>query len=174
MQGSISHRLLVVTAVLLLGAAGLRADDGPAANGVDLHVVNYKGLSDIIDRSKGKVVVVDFWSTTCLPCQREFPNLVRMHQEYARDGLVAVSVSLEENPLDTETRQKALAFLRRKNATLTNVMLNESTEVWQQKFDQATVPFVYVFNREGKWVKKFSGKFDYAQVERLALDLLKK
>ena len=42
-----------------------------------------------------------------------------------------------------------------------------------EKFDQERVPFVYVFNREGKWVKKFSGKFDYAEVERLA-DLLKK
>ncbi len=54
---------------------------------------------------EGKVVVVDFWASWCVPCRRSFPWLNDMHARYADQGLVIIGVNL-----DTD-RDDAMAFL---------------------------------------------------------------
>src|SRR3954466_14751176 len=71
---------------------GLIAAPPPVA----VKVVRYDGLTDLVKQNKGKVVVVDFWADYCVPCKREFPKLVALHEKHAKAGLVAVSVSLDE------------------------------------------------------------------------------
>jgi hypothetical protein len=88
-----------------------------------------------------------------------------MHKKYARDGFEAVSVSLDD-PADKETMQKVARFLESKQATFTNVVLDEKPEVWQEKLQFDGPPCVFVFNREGKWTK-FSPGFEYGDVEKL-------
>ena len=94
-----------------------------------------------------------------------------MHNKYAKDGLAAVSVSLDD-PKDKKARQNVLDFLRKQKATLTNLILDEKSEVWQEKLKFDGPPCVFVFDREGKW-KKFESP-DYAEVEKYALERLKK
>jgi cytochrome c biogenesis protein CcmG/thiol:disulfide interchange protein DsbE len=55
---------------------------------------------------EGKVVVLDFWASWCVPCRRSFPWMNQMHQKYADEGLVIVAVNLDNNAVD------AAAFLR--------------------------------------------------------------
>src|SRR5690349_12369082 len=47
---------------------------------VTLAVVKYDQLTAAIKEQRGKIVVVDIWSTSCRPCIAEFPNLVKLHQ----------------------------------------------------------------------------------------------
>jgi thiol-disulfide isomerase/thioredoxin len=44
---------------------------------------------------KGKVVLINAWATWCGPCRYEIPELKRLHQEYADDGLEIVGVSID-------------------------------------------------------------------------------
>ena len=97
-----------------------------------------------------------------------------MHKRYAKDGLAAISVSLD--PLDPGPRTKddVLAFLRSQGADFTNLLLDEPIEVWDKKLRFSFPPCYYVFSRQGRWTKfqPDDEKFDQKDVERLIVKLL--
>src|SRR5207249_4554750 len=73
---------LALLGAALLGGAAVRSGETPR---VEVKEVKYAGLGDLVRQNRGKVVVLDFWATYCLPCKREFPHLVGLHKKYARD-----------------------------------------------------------------------------------------
>jgi hypothetical protein len=111
-----------------------------------------------------------------------------MHKKYAKDGLVAISVNID--PLkDPDTgkdeadmvKARALQFLQSKGASITNLLLDEPREVWQGKFGFVGPPTLFVFDRQGRWVRFKSDdeslKVDekthhYPEVEALVQKLL--
>ena len=160
-----------VLAGMLLVLGGLAGAQQPSGGKVELKVVKYDELGDIIRQNRGKVVVVDFWATNCGPCKELFPELVEMHRKYARDGLVAISVSTDDLSESPESKEVALKFLQKQNATFTNLLLDEKGEFWAEKLHSNALPFCFVFNRDGKWYQ-FKGKDSYAQIEPLVQQLL--
>src|SRR5579884_3721763 len=133
---------------LLLPAA--RAADSTPAPGskVDLKVVKYDGLADTVRQLRGKVVVVDFWGNTCIPCKKAFPHLVELNRKYAGDGLAAVSVCVAAfDPFEPDQEKaEALKYLRSKEATFTNLLLDEKEDVLKDRLRIESIPCVYVFN----------------------------
>jgi thiol-disulfide isomerase/thioredoxin len=163
------HRCL---AVLLVGAmAALSAGQPP--DKVELKIVKYDDLCDGINTLKGKVVVVDVWAYWCHPCKAEFPHLVELHEKYAKDGLKAVSISLDFPPNDAKVKAEVVKFLESKGAKFTNYLLVEAedNEFWQKKFHAYGPPLVFVFDHEGKWTQ-FKGEKAYGEVEKLVRELL--
>jgi thiol-disulfide isomerase/thioredoxin len=163
---------LILPALVMFGTLPVAAQEkAPAA--VEIKVVKYAGLGQIIKQQKGKIVVVDFWSDTCIPCKKEFPHLVEMHKKYSGDGVVTISVSLDDAKEDG-TAAKVRKFLEAQHATFTNLILDEKPEVWQDKLKFDGPPCVYVFGRDGKVAKQFKDEFTFADVESLVKELLEK
>jgi hypothetical protein len=108
-------------------------------------------------------------------CKKEFPHLVEMRRKYSAEGLVAVSVSLDD-PADAQAKEAVLKFLKARQATFTNVLLDETAEVWQEKLKFAGPPCFFVFNRDGKYRKFAGGEVDedLGNVEKQAVEFLKK
>lgn len=121
-------------------------EEEKAADKVELKTVKYDKLNEAIRSHRGKVVVVDVWASWCLPCKQEFPHLVALHRKYAADGLVCLSVSVDEE----KTAAKALEFLQKQKATFGNYRLDEETDFWQEKWDLKGIPAVFVFDRDGR------------------------
>jgi thiol-disulfide isomerase/thioredoxin len=46
---------------------------------------------------KGKVVLVDFWSTSCPPCRREMPALVQLYRDFRESGFEVVAINMDED-----------------------------------------------------------------------------
>jgi hypothetical protein len=94
-----------------------------------------------------------------------------MHEKYAKDGLVCLSVSVD----DPDEQAKTLAFLTKQQATFANYLIAEPGEVWQPKLDVSAPPSVLVFGRDGKRVRKFTTEdpFTYEDVEKVVVPLLK-
>ena len=155
---------------LCLVAAGRPTTDAK----VTVTVVKYDGLTDLIRKNKGKVLVLDFWADYCIPCKREFPKLVALHNQHAKAGLIAVSVSLDDLT-DDGAKDKVVKFLEKQKATMTNLILDERPEVWQAKLKIDGPPLVMVFNRQGELEQKFVDKdVDYAAIGKLVAELLSK
>ncbi|HEX7469989.1 MAG TPA: TlpA disulfide reductase family protein [Verrucomicrobiae bacterium] len=94
---------------------------------------------------KGKVVLVDFWATWCMPCRIELPNVLQTYEKYHAQGFEIAGVSLDE---DQPTLER---------------LIKESKMTWQQFFDGKRyenklarkygvnkVPTTYLLDREGK------------------------
>lgn len=47
---------------------------------------------------RGKVVLVDFWASWCIPCRQSFPWLRAMAEKYGEQGLVVVAINLDKRP----------------------------------------------------------------------------
>jgi thiol-disulfide isomerase/thioredoxin len=163
-------RRWALVGLLFLSAAVPAFAEDKADGAVGLKVVKYDGLGDLVRQNAGKVVVVDFWATTCIPCRKEMPNLVAMHKKYAKDGFAAITVSVDEEANNPEVQAEALKFLRKVNAAFDNVILDEKPAFWQEKLRFGTVPCVFVFDRQGKWRQFKEG--GYAEIEKVVVELL--
>lgn len=71
----------------------------------DFTVTLTSGEVYTLSENKGKVVMVDFWSTTCPPCIEEIPNLRKIFLENREKGFEIISISLDDN------KEKLDAFL---------------------------------------------------------------
>jgi thiol-disulfide isomerase/thioredoxin len=112
---------------------------------------------------RGKVVVVDVWSTWCEPCVREFPNLVGLHRQYAED-VACISLNVDYIGVDTEPpesfRDKVLEFTRRHEATFQNVISSDPDEEVLKALDAFSVPVVQVYDRDGNLRETFTNDDD--------------
>lgn len=157
-------------------AASASVDDSD----VKVQILDFEGITQLVAAHKGQVVVMDGWSTSCLPCMREFPNLVKLHKKYGPDKLVCISLSFNYEgigkPEDAEVIEPVLAFLRRQGATFENVLSSEESDVLYEKFKLASIPAVFVYDQEGNLRKRFDSEdgrhFTYADVEKLVVQLL--
>jgi thiol-disulfide isomerase/thioredoxin len=146
---------------------------------VEIQVVKYEQLTDAVKAHRGKVVVVDAWGTFCAPCKEEFPHLVEMHKKYGADGLVCISVCIpfsDKNPL--KDKPAALTFLTEQRAVFQNFLLENGWKVCNDKWDVSGVPVTFVFDREGRRVRKFNNddpksSYTMKDVEMLVQELLK-
>jgi hypothetical protein len=98
---------------------------------------------------------------------------VQLHQRYAKDGLVCLSVSVDV----PDRRDGALQFLRQENATFANYWLDEKDTLWADKLDIGGPPAVFVFDRQGRRAAKFDTNdpdkpFDLTDVEKVVRKLL--
>jgi thiol-disulfide isomerase/thioredoxin len=117
--------------------------------------VKYDGLKQEILKHRGKVVVVDFWAINCPPCREALPEYIKLQKELEDRGLVVITVSVDP----VEKFARANEILSDMQSPLRNLHLDEPVDVWTQKFDFKSLPFAYVFDRRGKWVRFRS--FDY-------------
>ena len=117
--------------------------------------VKYDGLKQEILKHRGKVVLVDFWATNCPPCKAAMPHYIELQKKLADRGLVVITVSVDP----VERLGGANKFMTSIESPLRNVLLDEPSEMWQKKFEVVGLPFAYVFDRHGKWVRFRS--FDY-------------
>src|SRR6185369_8806786 len=57
--------------------------------------VDARVLAERIAKERGRVVLVNFWATWCVPCREEFPDLSRLQHKYRTRGLQVLGVSTD-------------------------------------------------------------------------------
>ncbi len=107
--------LAVLLLVVAGGCAGRSNPSGPA-EAVTVRVVDEAEFAEVLDRHRGKVVLVDIWATWCLNCLELFPHTVELSRQYADRGLVVVSLSMD----DPDEQAAVLEKLQSNNATFEN------------------------------------------------------
>src|SRR5262249_10312627 len=118
------------------------------------------GLKQEVLKHRGKVVIVDFWATNCPPCMKSFPKFIKMHEKYADKGLVVIAVSIDPVEEDNLAVNLANKFLTQSKSPFINLLLDEPKELMAKQLDYVSLPFYYVFDRRGKWMRYRA--YDYA------------
>ena len=127
--------------------------NSPGSAEVKLKQVTIPELEKAIADQKGKVVVLDIWFLGCAPCVKKFPTFVEMHNAYAGEGLVCMSVDVEMD--ENEKQDKVLEFLKDKQATFANFILKDdvtTVDAWQKKNDANATPSYVAYNPKGERV----------------------
>ena len=151
---------------------------------VEVKLLDFDGIQKLIAGHRGKVVVMDAWSTSCKPCLEEFHNLVELHHTYGPDRVACVSLSFDYEGIGEPEaeRERVLKFLRGQRATFDNVLSSEESDQLYRKYKLASVPAVFVYGRDGKLAKRFDNerarskaeKFTYGQVKQFVAELVSK
>jgi cytochrome c biogenesis protein CcmG/thiol:disulfide interchange protein DsbE len=106
---------------------------------------------------RGKVVVLNFWATWCMPCIEEMPSLVRMQQNLKDRGVTVVAVSLDQ---DQDAYQR---FLHNHNISLLTV--RDDKQQSNNLYGTIKFPETYIIDRNGIMRRKFIGAVDWSQPE---------
>ncbi len=161
----------------------------PESTEVTTKVMDYAGIQMLIESYRGKVVVVDIWSTQCPPCIKELPGLVELDKAYSNDDVKCITVSLDYGGIAGESPEKYQApdgqlmkILTSIGVTCDNIIAADDSETMLKKLDLVAPPAVYVYGRDGKLAKRFDNEgegvteataFTYEDVKPLVAELVK-
>lgn len=138
----------------------------PEFKGITSYInTNQTKLSDL----KGKVVLVDFWTYSCINCIRTLPYLVDWNQKYSDKGLVIVGVHSPEFEFEKNINNVKQAVAR--FGIKYPVLLDNDHETWNA-FQNSYWPRKYLVDSDGYIRYDHIGEGGYAETENAIKSLL--
>ncbi|MSQ07200.1 MAG: redoxin domain-containing protein [Dehalococcoidia bacterium] len=122
-----------------------------------------------IQALRGQVVLVDFWTYTCVNCIRTFPYLKLWHARYADDGLVILGVHTPEFEFEKDLDNVVRAT--RDNGILWPVALDNDFTTWEN-YSNRYWPAKYLVDQDGVVRYTHFGEGEYAATEKKIRELL--
>ena len=166
------HLLIILTAALAV-AAGIyllegrsrsRSVSGGHALAPDFSLPNLAGGQLDLSSYRGKVVLLDFWATWCVPCREEIPHFVELQDKYRDRGLQIIGVSMDDGP------EPVRDFYQRFKMNYPVVMGNAKTgEIYGGVLG---LPIAFVIGRDGRIYTKHIGATDVSVLEKEIASLL--
>ncbi|MGD1091971.1 MAG: TlpA disulfide reductase family protein [Bryobacteraceae bacterium] len=150
--------------VLCAAASSLKAQK--------LTPVDEAGYPKLVASYKGKVVLMDFWATWCVPCRKEMPDLAKLGQNLKARGFELVTISAD----DPDKEIAALKVLKDDGVAGAAYMKKAKDD---DKFSDAidpkwggALPALFLYDRTGKKVRSFIGETPVKDLEAAILKLL--
>jgi len=115
---------------------------------------------------RGKVVLIDFWTYTCVNCRRTLPHIQRWHERYAKKGLVVIGVHSPEFDFEKKAENVESAV---KGLKLTYpIAIDSDKSVWKA-FNNRFWPARYLIDKDGYVTHMHFGEgaFDTSEAEIL-------
>jgi peroxiredoxin len=108
----------------------------------DFTLTDLSGKSWTLSSLRGKIVLVNFWATWCPPCRKEMPDLDTLAHRFAKQGLVVLSLS------DEDDHAKVAAYVSSHNINYPILLDPDGTTA--KKFHVEGIPKTFIFDRTGK------------------------
>jgi len=157
--------LVVLGAATIVSVATLssahQTQAAAAARSDDIRQIDLEGLKKILRRDPRdtRPLLVNFWATWCDPCRDEFPDLVKLDDDYRSKPLNFVSISLDDVQ---DIRSAVPKFLKEMKANMHVVLLNVSDPEPAIKVVDPTwdgqLPATFLYDKDGKIVFKHFGR----------------
>lgn len=166
MQKKITRYVAAAAAVLAIGVGGYFA---PGHRGQTAPAVPYTlldGSRHSVTELRGKVVLVNFWATTCATCVKEMPQMVATYNEYKTRGLDFVAVAMSHDP-----PASVVSYAERKKLPF-QVAIDNTGAVARSFGDVEFTPTTFVIDKRGEIVERYVGEPDFAALHTLVERLL--
>lgn len=159
--------LMYATAAIAAGGGGVllwQLQDLPAAPPVDYVLLDGQRVQS--SSWNGKVMLVNFWATSCATCVAKMPMLIATHQKYRERGFDTLAVAMQYDPPDyvaqfAQTRR--LPF---------GVAIDNTGAVANAFGPVRVTPTSFLIDRKGRIVKQFVGNIEEATLHGLIDKLL--
>ena len=159
-EGTIQKRkeaeiIRVDTLAVLAASIAEREAAKLAGQQIDLTLKDLSGVDQSLAALKGRIVILNFWATYCIPCRKEMPDLAAIQNEFAALGVQVIGVNTDE----AEDRNKVLQFVRETKVNFP-IWVGGSTEHMVRFGLGAALPGTVVIGRDGRVAKIISGVVD--------------
>ncbi|MFQ5582924.1 MAG: TlpA family protein disulfide reductase [Calditrichia bacterium] len=180
---SITWLITLSWTVLLL--AGCKGNEGKKNNRqsplpgtigeMDIPPIDETGYQALIEKRNGKILLVNFWATWCAPCREEFPDLVKVANQYATRGVEVVGISAD---MEEDVEDKVKPFLRKNKAGFSNflkVVEDDGTFIdFVHRDWSGALPATFVYDGSGRLHTWNVGKAGYDDFRKMLDEVLDK
>jgi peroxiredoxin len=153
-------KALAVGALLAVGGASyFTLTSSKPAPAVEFTAIDGSKIS--ADSLRGKVVMVNFWATSCSTCVAEMPHMVETYNKYQRQGLEFVAVAMRYDPPEyvrNYAQSRQLPF---------KVALDGSGAAAKAFGDVKLTPTTFVIDKQGNIIKRYVGEPEFAKLHQL-------
>jgi peroxiredoxin len=164
MTGLLRTIVRLGSAVLLFGALN---GCGQSELAPDSTFVLLDGSTIRTQDLRGKVVLVNFWATTCTSCVAEMPELIATHEKFAARGFETVAVAMS---YDTPAFVNRFAQSRQLPFKVSIDVTGSAAKAWGEV---RLTPTTYLVDKNGHVVKRFVGPPEFDALHQLIDELLK-
>jgi thiol-disulfide isomerase/thioredoxin len=148
-------RTIALTFVFLVGTRGFGGLDS-----VQLSLRDTQGNIQEINKYKGKIVVLNFWATWCVPCRHEMPLLAEMQKRYQDKGVVVLGASV-----DDEKSQPQIQPFAEKNKIAFPLLVGATTDQMQELQLGEAIPATAFFDVDGNLIARVLGELDKSDLQ---------
>ncbi|KRB87829.1 peroxiredoxin family protein [Noviherbaspirillum sp. Root189] len=153
-------KVLGVVIIAVIAAVGyFSLSNEKAAPDVTFNGINGEQVS--LQSLRGKVVMVNFWATSCTTCVKEMPEMVQTYNKFKDKGLDFIAVAMSYDPPNyvlNYAQTRSLPF---------RVALDTKGDV-AKSFDEVKLtPTTYVIDKNGNIIKRYVGEPDFAALHQL-------
>jgi len=136
------------------------------AQQTSVSVVKYEDLEKRIQQEKDKLLVVNFWSTTCAPCVKELPHFMEINKKYSENPKFKMILVSLDRLVDKE---RVMKFIKNKNLTAEVILLDDIKRMntWIPRFEKdwdGNIP-VTIFYKNGEKVHFNDGEMSKEELE---------
>lgn len=148
----------------LLGSKGMKAPELISGG------IWFNSNPLVLEQLKGKVVVIDFWTYSCINCQRTLPYLRDWNEKYKDKGLVIIGVHAPEFEFEKSEKNVAQAI---KDFQLTYPVVQDNDFATWRAYNNRYWPAKYFIDKEGYVRYSHFGEGAYDESEKVIQELLK-
>ena len=150
-----------VAAAAIAGAAYVALAPGALSHVPPVTLTTIQGERLTAEDLRGKVVLVNFWATSCTTCVEEMPKLVDTYRKHRGRGFETIAVAMSYDPPNYVLQYAA------KNALPFKVALDPLGAAARAFGDVNLTPTTFVIDRRGTIVRRYLGEPDFAELDAL-------
>ena len=122
-----------------------------------------------LQQLRGKVVLIDFWTYSCINCLNTLPYVKSWNQKYKDQGLTVIGVHTPEYPFERDTGNVKTAL---KRLGITYPVAQDNQYATWSAYNNQYWPAFYLIDKKGQIVYSHFGEGAYAQTEAKIQELL--
>ncbi len=131
--------LLFILILIFTPAMGNDLTVGDKA--IDFTLEDFKGNKITLIKQKGKIILLDFWASWCVPCREELPLLDNLQKVYGKKKFQVLAVNIDNKP------RNALKFMQDYSIKLFSLW--DETKQVVEAYDVETMPTSLIIDKDG-------------------------